>query len=134
MTDGGARTKTLGACHKGDAMDKKNVNAKKIAELNAKAVELYEADKIPEAIAVWREAAELGDAAAMNNIGCMCEEGYAENKPKAMMEAFGWYKKAAELGDAEAQLNTANAYHHGQGVKPSMTEAVKWYEIGRAHV
>lgn len=102
MTDGGARTKTLGACHKGDAMDKKNVNAKKIAELNAKAVELYEADKIPEAIAVWREAAELGDAAAMNNIGCMCEEGYAENKPKAMMEAFGWYKKAAEQGSDTA--------------------------------
>lgn len=37
------------------------------------------------------------------------------------------FKKAAEKGDVEAQINLANCYYYGIGMKQDKKEAVKWW-------
>jgi TPR repeat protein len=62
------------------------------------------------------EAAEHGDAAAMNDLG----ELYANGRgvPKDVARAFQWFQKAAEHGLAKAEFNEGEAYARGDGVPP----------------
>lgn len=43
-------------------------------------------------------------------------------------EAFKLFQIAANTGFPSAQHNLGVAYQNGEGVKPNLTEAVKWYE------
>jgi len=49
-----------------------------------------------EALRLFRQAADLGDQQAMNNIGVMYSEG--QGVPKSDAEASRWYQKATNAG------------------------------------
>ena len=88
--------------------------------------EYYKRRDYKEAIRLYRDAADLGNAYAMNNIGTMYEHG--EGVSKSHLEAVKWYKKAAELGDSLAMNNLGIMYVHGVGVSHNYTEALKWFK------
>jgi uncharacterized protein len=69
--------------------------------------------------------AELGMAAAQNNLALMYDNG--EGVPENDAEAVKWYRKAADQGLVEAQFNLGNMYESGEGVPENDAEAVKWY-------
>ena len=67
------------------------------------------------------------DVAAMTLVGRVYDGGF--NQPQ---KALTWFKKAAELGDAQAQLELAELYEAGDGVKKDLEQAIKWYEKAAA--
>lgn len=66
---------------------------------------------------VLQQAAEHGDANAINQIGWRYQHGIG--LPQSNREAFKWYKRAAELNFAKGQFNLAMAYRHGYGTRQS---------------
>lgn len=66
------------------------------------------------AVALYRQAAELGYAPAMFNLGVSCEEG--DGVEADVSEANKWYILASDLGHAEAMFNLGNNYRIGRGV------------------
>jgi len=75
----------------------------------------------------YLQAAEQGDAKAMNELGdaYFFGEGVGEDKN----EAAKWYRLAAEQGYTEAQVNLGCAYDFGEGVQEDKREAAKWYRL-----
>ena len=57
------------------------------------------------AFELFKQAAELGDIAAMLNVGYFLDEGLGVRVDKAA--AMDWYRKAYDLGDASAANNIA---------------------------
>ena len=66
--------------------------------------------------------AELGMAAAQNNLALMYDNG--EGVPENDAEAVKWFRKAADQGYAAAQFNLALVYANGEGVPENDSEAV----------
>ena len=64
--------------------------------------------------ALFRKAADQGNAAAQFNLGVMYKKGRGVTQD--YQEAFSWWHKAAEQGVAEAQYNLGVMYEHGLGV------------------
>jgi TPR repeat protein len=88
--------------------------------------EFYKKKDYKNAIRLYRDAADIGNAYAMNNLGSMYEHG--EGVDQSHLEAVKWYKKAAELGDSLAMNNLGIMYVHGVGVSHNYTEALKWFK------
>ncbi len=87
----------------------------------------FEAGDFVAAMAEWRQLAEIGDAAAQNNLGFLYEKGLgARADPFAAAE---WYQRAAEQGDADAQANLGVLYTLGRGVPKDLVAAHKWLEL-----
>src|SRR5262249_44299143 len=64
---------------------------------------------------LWcKDAANAGYAPAQATLGTLFA------RAKKMNRAVEWWTKAAEQGDAEAQINLANAYRTGEGVKADL--------------
>jgi Sel1 repeat-containing protein len=75
--------------------------------------------------ATWyRNAAEIGFAPAMNNLGDLAASGLLGNQD--MQEAFAWYLAAARAGNPVGAMNVALAYRIGQGVARDEAEAQQW--------
>ena len=69
--------------------------------------------------------AELGMAAAQNNLALMYDNG--EGVPENDAEAVKWYRKAADQGYADAQSNLGLMYAKGEGVPENSIRAyVLW--------
>jgi TPR repeat protein len=83
------------------------------------------AQDLAKAAAIYRKAAEQGDAAAQYNLGIMYDHG--RGVPQDYAQAALWYRKAAEQGFASAQLNLGAAYYEGQGVTQDYAQAAAWY-------
>lgn len=49
-----------------------------------------------------------------------------EDKGK-LLSAFRLYLAAAKLGDTSCQINVANFYADGRGIKPNRKAAIEWY-------
>ncbi len=79
------------------------------------------------AVEYYKKAADLGDAAAENNLGSCYKNGYG-GLEKNNKEAFSWYQKAANKGYREAQKNLGICYENGYGVEISITKAKKCYQ------
>lgn len=83
---------------------------------------------------MMRQAAELGHAAGMFQLGQLYETG--QGVKKDYTEALRWYKQAAELGHAAGMFELGHFYETGQGVNKDDAEAMKWYkkaaELGRS--
>ncbi|WP_296926398.1 tetratricopeptide repeat protein [Thiohalocapsa sp.] len=77
------------------------------------------------ALAVWRSAADAGDATAQTYVGEIYERGLTGTANPA--EAARWYKKAADQGFARAQLLLGNLYEKGQGVPKDPVQALDLY-------
>jgi len=71
--------------------------------------------------------AQQQDVDAMTLLGRIYDEGF--NQPS---QALSWFKKSAELGNAQAQVELAELYEAGDGVKKDIEQAIQWYEKAAA--
>ncbi|QWD13276.1 sel1 repeat family protein [Polynucleobacter paneuropaeus] len=67
---------------------------------------LEKGDSINDSIAAYQKGAELGSAAAYNNIGELYRQG--KGFPKDKQKAVEYFKKAADLGSEEGKANLAS--------------------------
>lgn len=83
----------------------------------------------PEAIRLYQEAIQLGNATAMNNLAYMYHKGLgvAVNYD----EAIRLYKLAIQMGNASAIYNLASMYH--DGVKVQINEEESTRILAEAH-
>ena len=65
--------------------------------------------------------AEKGDVQAQHNLAFQLEQ------QKKYDEAIKWYTRAAEQGYGASEMNLAQMYEKGIGVKQDLAEAKKWY-------
>ena len=74
----------------------------------------------------YRQAAERGSAAAMNNIGALYQ--YGRGVPQNYGEAMRWYRQAAERGNLNAVNNIRlSLTRRVSGSRPDYGEAMRWY-------
>ena len=109
------------------------VKLQAIAPTKAKVIEAeYKINKnrdIDAALYLFKEAAQMGDACAMNRTGEILLFEY--NKTT---EAFEWFSKASDLNEPNAMLNMALLYRDGKGVSQDVAQYITWllrsYEYG----
>jgi hypothetical protein len=77
------------------------------------------------AAAIYRKAAERGDASAQFNLAIMYDHGWGVHQDYS--QSAVWYRKAAEQGFAAAQYNLGVAYCEEQGVPQDYAQASAWY-------
>ena len=82
--------------------------------LLAKADSLYRLGHLDEAVAVYRQAAQLGNAEAQFDLGYAYYKG--EGTERDYTTAAMWFKRSARQQFAKAQYNLAYCYMNGRGV------------------
>ena len=99
----------------------------------ARARQLYDAADekrraglLPEAVALLRQSAELGEARAMVELGERYRD--AEGAAKNSAEAMRWFLKAAQAGNGSGMVDLGAMYLLGDGVAASNEDAVKWFQ------
>ncbi|MBE9606937.1 sel1 repeat family protein [Acetobacteraceae bacterium H6797] len=80
------------------------------------------------AAALYRRAAEQGDALAQDMLSWMLLEG--EIIPPDHEEARRWAEAAAEGGVAASMTRMGMLYHHAMGVERDVAEAARWWRMG----
>ncbi|MGD1935370.1 MAG: tetratricopeptide repeat protein [Candidatus Phaeomarinobacter sp.] len=90
--------------------------------------ELYKRGLYPEALMIWEEAAEAGDAGAAYKIGAAYMDG--QSVSHSFDEGLKWLRRSAEMGDGRAMGDLGSAYDWGFGVTQDRAEAAKWFEQG----
>ena len=81
--------------------------------------------------ALWyRRAAEMGHAAAQNDLGVLYRDGLGVSRNYA--EAVAWFRKSAAAGNAWGQTDLGWMYNNGWGVARDYAEAMKWYRLAAA--
>ncbi len=94
-------------------------------ELLDKAVKFYKNKNYAEAVPLFHQAAEQGNAKGQYSLGTMYKNGQGVTQNNK--EAVSWFRKAAEQGNVIGQYNLGDMYANGQGVAQNYTEAVSWY-------
>ena len=79
--------------------------------------------RLDEAVGLYRQAAEAGDARAMVSLGLLFEAG--DHAPKDIPGAYALYEKAAARGSADGAINLAVALLNGKGIEKDATRAEK---------
>jgi hypothetical protein len=74
------------------------------------------------AIALFEEAAKLGESAALYELGFLYRRGFAV--PFDVKKAAMYFERASALGHKDAQWHLGEAYENGDGVEQSMEKAV----------
>lgn len=99
-----------------------------MAPARAKVIEAeYKINKnrdVDAALYLFKEAAQQGDATAMNRTGELLLFDY--NKPQ---EAFEWFSNAAQRNEPNAMLNLARLYRDGIGVGEDVSQYITWAEL-----
>lgn len=85
-----------------------------------------ESENYAEALDWYKQAAEKGNARAVNNIGVLYARGQGVDQDYG--EAMKYYKNAAEMGLAMSMSNIGNLYVYGNGVAPDHNEALRWFK------
>jgi hypothetical protein len=80
---------------------------------------------LKQALRIWMEAAEAGDAEAQTNVGEIYERGLG-TEPNYEAAAI-WYRKAADQGNSRALFNLGTLYEQGKGVPQDKLEALNLY-------
>ncbi|MFT4613227.1 MAG: hypothetical protein ACI9NT_000365 [Bacteroidia bacterium] len=83
---------------------------------------LYDRANSENALALWREAADQGDATAQVYVGEIYEKGWVGKPDYAT--AAKWYRKAADQGDRRGQRRLAYFYENGLGVTENREQAL----------
>lgn len=91
----------------------------------AEAKAAYDSGDYPRAAAIWRTAAEQGNAEAQFNLAVLYSRG--EGVEMDGREAIAWYTRAAEQGHAPAQFNLGAAYLDGRLVPSDERQAAAWW-------
>lgn len=86
---------------------------------------LYRRGLYPEALAVWEQAANGGDAGAAYRIGATYMDGQAV--PQDLDKAIAWLRRAADMGEPRAMGALGDAYDWGIGVTQDRAKAAGWY-------
>lgn len=73
----------------------------------------------------YRKGAELGHAAAMNNLGYLYDKGRGVAANRA--QAIKYWQQAADRGNAYAQCSIGFAYESGNGLPQDHQQALAWY-------
>jgi TPR repeat protein len=94
-------------------------------ELVRKGREVFNREDYPAALALFRSAAEQGDAEAQDWVGTIYLHGWGVQKNYA--EGLIWLRKSAAQGFASAQCRLGSMYKHGWGVPQNDAEAVLWF-------
>ena len=76
------------------------------------------------AVRAWTTAADLGDSAAMYNLGVMASTGRGTAKDQSA--AAGWFAKAAAAGHTGGMVNYGLSLLNGYGVDKNPTEGGRW--------
>ena len=87
--------------------------------------DLHDQGRYGQALSLYQQLAEQGDAKAQFKLGVMYELGQSVTQDYS--QAFSWYLKAAEQGNSNAQYSCAIKYQSGQGVTQDQTKAAYWY-------
>lgn len=103
----------------------KQNNETKTQNLKLKGGEAYSKGDYVQALNLWKQAAEFGDAGAQFNVGVIYLQG--NGVPVDLKSAFYWVKKSAEQGYADAQYVLGSFYDLGKGTTEDQNEANKWY-------
>jgi hypothetical protein len=82
----------------------------------------FAAQHFDEAIALYRQAADAGDARALYSLGYLTELG--AHVPKDLKAAFALYEKAAERGNADGAINLAVALWEGKILEKNAPRAL----------
>jgi TPR repeat protein len=123
-----ARAAAYAAAPKGKAKRKTGDTSDRGADLYVEA-ELLEngqdASKLPKALKLYKQAAELGYVPAQHKLGVFYFLG--KGAPRDYAQAAKWHRKAAAKGDAHAQYDLGLLYEWGKGVPKNRREAIAWY-------
>ena len=74
---------------------------------------------------MYKEAADLGDGKALNDLGECYQLGIVVKRD--VQKAFYCFTDSAIVGDGNGQYNLGCCYEFGIGTKPDMYEAARWY-------
>lgn len=78
------------------------------------------------AFSSFKTAADLGNIAALNQVGWCYQNGYGT--PQNYQSALQWYTRAAEKGHGMAMNNIGWLYHDGEGgIAKNIQKAVEWF-------
>ena len=80
---------------------------------------------MPEAVRLYRIAAEMGHTGSQYQLGTCLQHG--EGVPYNPVEAFKWFKRASDAGDAAAQCMVGCALDNGLGVPEDKAAGVMYY-------
>jgi TPR repeat protein len=100
-------------------------SSQEISTLVKRADQLYEVREYREALPIYRQAAQAGDAHAMTRVGYCYDMGYGVTVDYA--QAVNWYRKAAAAGDLEGMAYLGGEYAAGNGVPKDMQQALYWF-------
>lgn len=100
------------------------------ADRSAGALSAWQRGDRAEAIALWVDLADRGDAQANLVLGHVYRRGLGVDRDAP--RAAARYRRAAELGDAEAQYELGLMYELGIGVTADPGEAGRWYAMSAA--
>ncbi len=114
-----------------------NVQAEVSVEVKSKAAsparEVYEeavakrrAGERKEALTLLRKAADLGEPAAMVDLGERYQSG--EGVPEDPAQAVRWFRRAADAGNASGMVFLGAMYLLGEGVPASNEDAARWFQ------
>lgn len=105
--------------------------AERARELYDSAADKRRAGLVPQAAALLRESADLGDVRAMLELAEGLRDG--EGMTKNTAEAVRWFQKAAQNGNASAMVELGAMYILGDGIKTDNEEAVRWFQRAADH-
>jgi len=100
------------------------------AELVHQAGAYYNNRQYNQAVSLYTQAANQGNANAQNNLGLCYLNGNGVAQDYA--QAAYWYRKAADQGNAAAQYNLGYCYEKGTGVTKNVDQAVALYRKAAA--
>lgn len=99
-------------------------SAQTAAEINKKAKDFAHKKDLQNAVALWKQGAEMGDGEAQFSYAlCFMQGIHVEKDAKVGME---WLQKAAASGFKEAQYRLAIAYSMGTGVEADNEKSFYW--------
>jgi TPR repeat protein len=85
----------------------------------------YDTGRFQDALGIWSQLAEQGDARAQFNLGLLYDIGAGvEANPT---RAFAYYERAAKAGLPTAEFNVGVMYDSGRGIAHDSSKAASWY-------
>ena len=108
-----------------------SANAGNVDDDLRQAAKLHKGGETNQAISIWKQWADKGNADAAYNLAVIHQygDGVALDYSKAMQ----WYRVAADQGDKISQFQIGLMYQIGQGVVANEEEAHRWFTAHRKH-
>jgi len=110
---------------------KSSVDAARARQFYISGQEKQRAGKLPETAQLFRQAADLGNAGAMAELGEMYRGG--DGIARDYSEALQWLQRAADAGSSSAMNTLGVMYALGEGVQASKEVASKWFQKATDH-